>query len=87
MRERKERAGEERDDRGRDDRERMRPPNMARALPPASVYGGYLHRGPLGTTAPWPQPGQYMFYNDDVDEASSPAQYPNYHTSSMFQRR
>ena len=78
--------------RAREDRERelmVRPPTMTRALPPASVYSsGYSQYGPPGPTVPWSQPGNYMFYNDDIDEPASPTQYPSFQqTSAVFQRR
>ena len=86
MRERKEREKRARE--AADRQRTFRPPNMTRALPPASVYSDYSQRGTVGPTFPWSQPAQYMFYNDDVDEPASPTQYPTfYQTGAMFQRR
>ncbi|KAK2185257.1 hypothetical protein NP493_241g04016 [Ridgeia piscesae] len=78
--------------RAREDREHellVRHPNMTRALPPASVYSsGYPQYGPPGSTAPWSQPANHMFFNDDIDEPASPTQYPSFQqTSAVFQRR
>ncbi|KAI0230172.1 hypothetical protein LSAT2_019429 [Lamellibrachia satsuma] len=81
MRERKEKQKEEHA------RARLSHPSMTRALPAAATFGGYAPRTALGTTAPWSQPGQCMFYNDDVDDKpTSPTQYPNYQGNAVFQR-
>ncbi|KAI0210196.1 hypothetical protein LSAT2_005069 [Lamellibrachia satsuma] len=70
----------------RDSHHRESPPSMTPALPMPSAYSGYTPRNNTGTTAPWSQPGQFMFFNDDTD-ANDQRRYPYFASpSTVFQR-
>jgi len=88
MRERKKKA---RENYGQELLERV--PNMTRALPPGSVFGGDCQIDPLRRTVrPQAQPAPpFMFFNDDVSGTVGPIKYPVFQrvgeNSSVFQGR
>ena len=64
---------------------------MTPALPMPSAYNGYTPRNNgysprnyNGSSAPWSQPGQFMFFSDD--DTPDNRRYPYQTPGSVFQR-